>query len=77
MSLTCSGKNLARSIFSKCTFHALLDTHVRISPLDRAPGHFGQGIVVIKLFLVDFDGHNANITFKICTHVVYIHVYVV
>ena len=32
---------------------------------------------VRKLILVDFDGHNANITLKICTDVVYIHVYVV
>ena len=54
----------------KYSFHAL---HW-ISPLDRAPGHFGKGIIVIKLILVDFDGHNAYITLKIYTHVVYIHV---
>ena len=52
-------------------------TLVCISPLDRAPGHFGQRIIVIKLILVDFDNHNANITLKICTDVVYINVYVV
>ena len=40
-------------------------TLVLISPLDRAPGHFGQEIIVIKLILVDLDGHNANITLKI------------
>ena len=34
MSLTCSVINLARSIFSECTFHALFETHVRMSPLD-------------------------------------------
>ena len=33
MSLTCSVKHLARSIFSEFTFHALFETHVRISPL--------------------------------------------
>ena len=55
------------------TFHAL---HL-ISPLDRAPGHyFGHGMILLKLILVDFDDHNANITLKICTDVVYIHVYV-
>ena len=75
MSFTRSG----RLIIVKYTFHALHGTLVWISPLDRAPGHFGQGIIVIKLFLVDFDGHNANITLKFCTDVVYIrvHVYVV
>ena len=26
-------------------------------------------VIVIKLILIDFDGHNANITLKICTHV--------
>ena len=55
------------------TFHAL---HL-ISPLDRAPGNFGHRIIVLKLILVEFDDHNANITLKICTDVVYIHVYVV
>ena len=44
---------------------------VWISPIDHASGNFGQGIKVIKLFWVDFDGHNANITLKICTHLVY------
>ena len=48
-----------------------------IMPLDRAPGHFGHRIIVIKLILVNFDVHNANITLKICTDVVHIHVYVV
>ena len=52
--------------------HALHGTLVWISPLYRAPGHFGQGIIVIKLILVDFNDHNANISLKICTHVVYI-----
>ena len=60
-------------VLIKYTFGTL----VWISLLDRAPGHLGQGIIVIKLILVDFDGHNANITLKICTDVVYIHVYVV
>ena len=36
----------------------LHSTLVWISPLDLAPGHFGQGIIVIKPILVDFDGHN-------------------
>ena len=62
-----------QSIIVKYTYGTL----VWISPLDRAPGHFGQGIIVIKLILVDFDGYNANITLKICTDVVYIHVYAV
>ena len=75
MNFTRSVKFLGRSIIVKYTFHALHGTLVWISPLDRAPGHFGQGIIVIKLILVDFDGHNANITLKICTDVVYIHVY--
>ena len=79
MFLTRSVKFLGRSIIVKYTFHALHGTLVWISPLDRAPGNFGQGIIVIKLILVDFDGHNANITLKICRDVVYnyIHVYVV
>ena len=70
---TRSVKFLGQSIIFKYTYGTL----VWISPLDRAPGHFGQGIIVIKLILVDFDGHNANITLKICTDVVYIHVYFV
>ena len=61
MIFTRTVKFLGRSIIVKYTFHAL----VWISPLDRAPGHFGQRIIVIKLILVDFDGHNANITLKI------------
>ena len=77
MSLTHSVKMLAQLVNVKYTLHALVDTHVRISPLDRGPGHFGQGIIAIKLILVDFDGHNANITLTICTDVVYIHVYLV
>ena len=77
MSFTRSVKFLGRSIIFKYTFYALHGTLVWISPLNRAPGHFGQGIIVIKLILVDFDGHNANITLKICRDVVYIHVYVV
>ena len=72
MSFTRSVKFLGQSIIIQYTYGTL----VWISPLDRAPGHFGQGIIVIKLILVDFDSHNANITFKICTDVVYIHVYV-
>ena len=70
MSFTRSIKFLGQSIIIKYTYGTL----VWIFPLDRAPG---QGIIVIKLILVDFDDHNANITFKICTDVVYIHVYVV
>ena len=77
MSFTPSVKFLGRSIIVKYTFHALHCTLVWISSLDRAPGHFGQGIIMIKLILVDFDSHNANILLKICTDVVYIHVYVV
>ena len=73
MSLTRSVKFLGQSNIVKYTYGTL----VWISALDRAPGHFGQGIIVIKLILVDFDGHNANITLKICTDVVYIHGYVV
>ena len=73
MSFTRSVKFLGRSIIVKYTY----GTSVWISPLDRAPGHFGQGIIVIKLILIDFGGHNANITLKIFTDVVYIHVYVV
>ena len=68
MSFTRSVKFLGQSIIVKYTYGTL----VWISPLNRAPGNFGQGII-----LVDFDGHNANITLKICTDVVYIHVYVV
>ena len=68
MSFTRSVKFLGQSIIVKYTYGTL----VWISPLDRAPGHFRQGIIVIKLILVDFDGHNANITLKICTVVVYI-----
>ena len=64
MSFTRSVKFVRRSIIVKHTFHAL-------PPLDRAPGHFGQGIIVIKLILIDFDGHNANITFRVCTDVVF------
>ena len=77
MSFTRSVKFLGQSIIVKYTFHALHGTLVWIYPLDRAPGHFGQGIIVVKLILVYFDGHNANITLKICPDVVYIHVYVV
>ena len=62
MSFTRSVKFLGRSIIVKYTFHARHGTLVWISLLDRASGHFGQGIIVVKLFLVDFDGHNANIT---------------
>ena len=58
MSFTRSIKFLRQSIIVKYTYGTL----VWISTLDRAPGHFGQGIIVIKLILVDFDGHNANIT---------------
>ena len=73
MSFTCSVKFLERSIIVQYTYGTLVLT----SPLDRAPSHFSQGIIVIKLILVDFDSHNANITLKICTDVFYIHVYVV
>ena len=52
MSFTRSVKFLGQSIIVKYTYGTL----VGISPLDRAPGHFGQGIIVIKLILVDFDG---------------------
>ena len=62
MIFTRLNKFLGRSIIVKYTFHALHGTLVWISPLYRAPGHFGQGNIVIKLILVDFDGHNANIT---------------
>ena len=72
MSFTRSVKFLGQTIIVKYTYGTL----VRISPLDRAPGHFGQGIIVRKLILVDFDGNNANITLKICTDVDYVHVYV-
>ena len=58
MSFTRSVKFLGQPIIVKYTYGTL----VWISPLDRTPGHFGQGIIVIKLMLVDFDGHNANIT---------------
>ena len=37
----------ARPNFPSCP-HALHGTLVWISPLDRAPGHFDQGIIVIK-----------------------------
>ena len=74
MSFTCSVKFLGRSIIVKYTFHALHGTLVGISPHDCAPGHFSKGIVMLKLLLVNFDGHNANITLNICTDVVYIHV---
>ena len=77
MTFTRSVKFLGRSIIVKYTFHALHGTLVWISPLDRALVHFGQGIIVIKLILVDFDDHNANISIKICTDVFYIHFYVV
>ena len=77
MFFTRSVKFLGRSIIVKYTLHTLHGTLVWIFPLDLAPGHFSQGIIVIKLNLVDFDGHNANIILKICTDVVYIHVYVV
>ena len=70
MSFTPSVKFLGRSIIVKYTYGTL----VWIFPLDRA---LGQGIIVIKIILVDFDGQNANITLKIYTDVVYIHVYVV
>ena len=73
MSFTRSVKFLGQPIIVKNTYGTL----VWISPLDHAPGHFGQGIIVIKLILVGFDSHNANITLKICTDVVYINVYVV
>ena len=73
MSFTRSVKFLGQSNIVKYTYGTL----VWISALDRAPGQFGQGIIVIKLILVDFDGHNANIPLKICTDVVYIHGYVV
>ena len=73
MSFTRSVKFLGQSIIVKYSYITL----VGISPLDRAPGYFGQGIIVIKLILVDFDGHNADIILKIRTDVVYIHVYVV
>ena len=59
MSFTRSVEFLGRSIIVKYTFHALHGTLLWISPLDRAPGHFGQGII-----LVVFDGHNAYITLK-------------
>ena len=59
--------------FSCLSWHCTL---VWISPHDRAPGRFGQGIIVIKLILVDFDGHNAYFTLIIFTYVVYMHVYV-
>ena len=58
MSFTRLVKFLGQSIIVKYTYGTL----VWISPLDRAPGHFGRGIIMIKLILVDFDGHNANIT---------------
>ena len=65
MSFTRSVKFVGQSIIVKYTYGTL----VWISSLDRAPGHFGQGIIVIKpwikLILVNFDGHNANITLKI------------
>ena len=76
MSFTRSFKILGQSIIIKYNYGTL----VWISLLNRAPGHFGEGIIVIKIILVDFDGHNAYITIitlKICTDVVYIHVYVV
>ena len=75
MSFTRSVNFLGRSIIVKYTFNALHSTLVWVSPLERAPGHFGQEIIVD--YLVDFDGNNANITLKICTDVVYKHVYVV
>ena len=58
-------------------FMPFMVPYVWNSPLDHAPGHFGQGIIVIQLILVDFDDQNANISLKICTYVVYIHVYAV
>ena len=70
-------RSVGRLVVVKYTFHALHGTLFWISPLDRAPGQFGQRIIVIKLILVDFDGQNSNITLKICTDVVNIHVYVV
>ena len=51
MNFTHSVKSLGQSIFVKYTYGTL----VWISPLDRAPGHFGQGIKLIKLILVGFD----------------------
>ena len=58
MCFTRSVKFLGQLIFIKYTHGTL----VCISPVDRAPGQFGQGIIVIKLILVDLDGHNANFT---------------
>ena len=77
MSFTHSVKFLGQPIIGKYIFNTLEGILVWISPLDCAPGNFGQGIIVIKLMLVDFDGHDANITLKIRIHIVYIHVYVV
>ena len=71
ISFTRSVKFLGQSIIVKYTYGTL----VWISPLDHA--HFGQGIIVVNLILVDFDGCNANITLKNCIDVVYIHVYAV
>ena len=73
MSFTRSVKLSGQSVIFKYTYGTL----VWISPLDRALSHFSQRIIMKKINLVDFDGHNANITLKICTDVVYINVYVV
>ena len=50
MSLTCSVKNFAQSIFSECTFHALFETHIRISPVHPFWTPSGLFSVALKLF---------------------------
>ena len=71
MSFTRLVKFLGRSIIVKYTFYARHGTLVWISPIDRAPGHFGQGIIVVKLIMVDFELHLCKYYFKNCTDVVY------
>ena len=40
-------------------------------------GYFGHGgLKMIELIFIDFDVNNENFTLKVCTHVVYLYVYV-
>ena len=54
MSFTCSVQNLAQSFYSECTFHALFEAQVRISPLDPPPGLFSIALKLFELLTYKF-----------------------